>query len=66
LIRAKKEAPKAQDLMHHNAKAKRVKVQIYASAGVYTGYIDVPLRQRLLDVLNGFHLGELCVDEEFL
>jgi len=60
------EAPKAQALTHHNAKAKRVKVQIYASAGVYTGYIDVPLQRRLLDVLNGFHLGELCVSEEFL
>jgi len=61
-----KEAPKAQALAHHDAKAKRVKVQIYASAGVYTGYIDVPLRRRLLDVLNGVPLGELCVDEEFL
>lgn len=48
---------------------KRVEVKTYMVdpvCTVCTGYIDVPPRRRLLDVLNGVPLGELRVDEEFL
>jgi len=58
-----KEVPKAQASA---PEAKRVEVKIYTVAPVCTGYSDVPLRRRLLDILNGVHLGELCVSEEFL
>ena len=57
------EVPKAQASA---PEVKRVEVKIYTVAPVCTGYIDVPLRRRLLDVLNGVPLGELHVDEEFL
>lgn len=48
------------------AEVKGVEVKIYTVAPVCTGYINVPPRRRLLDVLNGVPLGELRVDEEFL
>ena len=48
------------------AEVKRMEVKIYTVDPVCTGYIDVPPRQRLLDVLNGVPLGELHVGEEFL
>lgn len=59
----RKEAPKAQTSA---PEVKRVEVKIYTVAPVCTGYIDVPPRRRLMDVLNGVPLGELRVDEEFL
>lgn len=45
---------------------KRMEVKIYTVNPVCTGYIDVPPRQRLLDVLSGVPLGELQVAEELL
>ena len=59
----RKEAPKVQASA---PEVKRVEVKIYTVAPVCAGYIDVPPRRRLLDVLNGVPLGELRVDEEFL
>jgi len=60
------EAHKGQALA---TEVKRVKVKTYMVDPVCTvcnGYIDVPPRRRLLDVLNGVPLGELRIDEEFL
>ncbi|MBA7581748.1 hypothetical protein ES708_23659 [subsurface metagenome] len=43
-----------------------MEIKIYTVAPVCTGYINVPLRRRLLDVLNGVPIGELRTSEEFL
>lgn len=44
---------------------KTVRVQIYTTSYICTGYLYCRQR-RLLDFLNGFLVGASCVDEEFL
>jgi len=60
------EAPRVRDSV---PELKRVEVKTYMAdpvCTICTGYIDIPHRRRLLDVLNGIPHSELHVEEEFL
>jgi len=48
------------------AEKKQVRVQIYVSTGLCTGYVHCPSQWRLLDILNRVLVGGLWGNGEFL